>query len=115
MSTRPTTRRSARAYAILTSVALLVGALTVSQASAAPKFHASGSVNQVYVTGAAAGAQMSLLNPAGKAIKTQRANSLGGVLFRDVPAASGYRVRRAADGLKSPALTVHSDTAAPWN
>ncbi len=115
MSTRPKTRRTARAYAILTSVALLLGVMTVSRASAAPAFRAVGSVNQVYVTGLAPSAQMSLISPAGKAIKTQRANSLGGLLFRDVPAAAGYRVRRDADGVKSAALMVHNANPAPWN
>ena len=49
------------------------------------------------------------LTPAGQTLETQSANSLGGLLFRNVPPATGYRVRRDADGLKSGALTVHSD------
>jgi predicted acyl esterase len=90
--------------------------MTMSTASAAPAaFHAVGSVGQVYVTGLAANAQMSLLAPSGATLSTQRADSLGGLLFRNVPPAAGYHVRRVADGTRSGALTVHSDQAAPWN
>ena len=67
-------------------------------AAAAPTFTARGSVEQVYVTGARPGAQMSLLNSAGKTVATRKANSLGGVLFRNVPPGSGYRVRPSAGG-----------------
>ncbi|MDQ1476728.1 MAG: uncharacterized protein QOE62_1957, partial [Actinomycetota bacterium] len=116
MSKRPTTRRSAVALAMLMSVSLAIGLMTSIRASAAtPAFRAVGSANQVYVTGLAPSAQMSLVTPAGQTLKTQKANSLGGLLFRDVPPASGYRVRRVADGLQSGALTVHNNNAAPWN
>ena len=83
--------------------------------AATPTFRAVGSVEQVYVTGLAPSAQMSLLNPAGQTLKTQRANSLGGLLFRNVPPATGYHVRLVSNGLQSGALTVHSNNAAPWN
>jgi len=116
MSTRPTTRRSARAFAMLTSLTLVVGFMTAARASGSTAtFRASGSVNQVYVTGLAPSDQMSLVAPAGQTLKTQQANSLGGLLFRNVPPAAGYHVRRDADGLKSGPLTVYSDKAAPWN
>jgi predicted acyl esterase len=101
---------------MLMSVSLAIGLMTSIRASAAtPAFRAVGSANQVYVTGLAPSAQMSLVTPAGQTLKTQKANSLGGLLFRDVPPASGYRVRRVADGLQSGALTVHNNNAAPWN
>ncbi len=116
MSTRPTTRRSARAFAVLTSVSLVVGLTAASRASAStPAFSAAGSAKQVYVTGLAPSAQASLITPAGQTLKTQRADSLGGLLFRDVPPATGYRVRRVSDGVQSGVLTVHSEQAAPWN
>ena len=114
VSTRPTTRRSARAFAMLTSVSLVVGLMTATLASGAtPTFRAVGSANQVYVTGLAPSAQMSLVTPAGQTLKTQSANSLGGLLFRDVPPAAGYRVRRASNGQQSGALTVHSERRRP--
>ncbi|MDP9335488.1 MAG: CocE/NonD family hydrolase [Actinomycetota bacterium] len=95
---------------------VVAGSMTATRASAAtPAFRAVGSAKQVYVTGLAPSAQMSLLTPAGLTLKTQKANSLGGLLFRNVPPATGYRVRRDSDGLKSGTLTVHSEQAAPWN
>ena len=101
---------------MLTSVSLVVGLMTATHASAAtPTFRAFGSAKQVYVTGLAPSAQMSLVDSAGQTLKTQSADSLGGLLFRNVPPATGYRVRRVSDGLQSGALTVHSDQAAPWN
>ncbi len=58
---------------------------------------------------------MSLVTPAGQTLKTQSANSLGGLLFRERAAGQGYHVRRKSDGLQSGPLTVHSDQAAPWD
>ncbi len=101
---------------VLMSASLVAGSMAATPASAAtPNFRAVGSAKQVYVTGLAPSAQMSLITPAGQILKTQRANSLGGLLFRNVPPASGYRVRRDSDGLRSGMLTVHSEAAAPWN
>ncbi|HEY5173444.1 MAG TPA: hypothetical protein VIK54_17110, partial [Acidimicrobiia bacterium] len=95
---------------------LVVGLMTAIGASAAtPTFRAVGSAEQVYVTGLASSAQMSLIGPAGLTLRTQNADALGGLLFRNVPPAKGYRVRRASDGLESGALTVYSDQAAPWD
>ena len=84
--------------------------VTAASAAAAPTFTARGSVEQVYVTGLAPGAQMALLNSAGKTVATRKANSLGGLLFRDVTPGSGYRVRRAAGGDGSGPLTVLSSS-----
>src|SRR5690242_11574711 len=89
--------------------------MAATGASAAPSFSAHGSAEQVYVTGAAPGKPMSLIGPQGATLYTQSADSLGGVLFRDVPAASGYRVRAVSDGSESGPVTVHSDAAAPWD
>ncbi len=101
---------------MLASVSLVVGVMTATPASGStPPFQAVGSVGQVYVTGLAASAQMSLLTSAGQVLYTQHANSLGGLLFRKVPPAKGYRVRRDSDGVKSGPLTVHSEQAAPWD
>ena len=114
--TRPTIRRSAPVFAMLMSASLVAGSMAAARASAAtPTFRASASAKQVYVTGLAPSAQMSLIGPAGHTLETQSADSLGGLLFRNVPPANGYRVRRDSDGLKSGTLTVHSEQAAPWN
>ena len=80
-----------------------------------PNFSAVGSANQVYVTGLAPSAQMSLITPGGQTLHTQSADSLGGLLFRNVPPGKGYRVRLASDRTESGTLTVHTDRAAPWD
>jgi predicted acyl esterase len=76
---------------------------------------ATGSAEQVYVTGLAGGARASLLNSKGKVVYTQAADSLGGLLFRLVTPGSGYRVRLYPHGAESGPITVHSDAAAPWD
>jgi len=85
-----------------------------SGASAATSFTAAGSVEQVYVTGLGAGAAASLISPDGTTFSTQNADSLGGLLFRNVPPGEGYVVRDAG-GNESPALVVHNEDAAPWD
>ena len=92
---------------------LAVTAIIPAAASAAPSFTARGSVEQVYVTGLAPGAQLSLVNSAGTTVATRSASSLGGVLFRNVPPGSGYVVRPVAGGEASGPLTVLSTQPAP--
>jgi predicted acyl esterase len=114
--TRSATRRGAPIFALLMSASLVAASMAATHASAAtPAFRAAGSAKQVYVTGLAPSAQVSLIGPAGQTVKTQSANSLGGLLFRNVPPAAGYHVRRVSDGVQSGPLTVHSEQAAPWN
>ncbi len=86
-----------------------------SSAAATISFHAVGSVEQVYVTGLAPDAQMTLIGPRGQTLYTRNADSLGGLLFRNVWAASGYRVRLDSNGVESGPLTVYTDQAAPWD
>src|SRR5437763_5315019 len=104
---------------VLSTAVLLVALVAVLHASvataAAPTFPAVGSAEQVYVTGAAPNAQMSLLTSSGTTLYTQNANSLGGLLFRNVPPGKGYRVQLDPGGPKSPPITVHTDAAAPWD
>jgi predicted acyl esterase len=88
----------------------MVMGVTAASASA---YTARGSVEQVYVTGLAAGARMSLINGAGKTLATQQANAQGGLLFRNVAPGSGYRVRPAGGGTASGPLTVLSKEPAP--
>jgi uncharacterized protein len=97
-------------------VALSAGVLalmlaTAGNAAAATTFTARGSVQQVYVTGLAPAAQVTLVNGSGGTVATRQANSLGGALFRDVTSGSGYRVR--ASGQESDPLTVLSTQSAP--
>jgi uncharacterized protein len=83
--------------------------------AATPTFTAHGSAEQVYVTGLAANAGMTLIMPKGATLSSRQADSLGGLLFRNVPPGRGYRVRSDATGVESGSITVHSDAAAPWD
>jgi predicted acyl esterase len=93
-------------------VAFGVWLVTAASASA---FTAQGSAKQVYVTGLAPNAQVSLLNSTGANVYTQNADSLGGLLFRNVTPGTGYQVRLTSTGEASGPITVHSDAAAPWD
>ena len=97
-------------------VGLLAAVMTFALAGsalAAPSFKASGSVEQVYVTGAAAGATVELVDARGKTVAERKVNSLGASLFRDVKPGDGYRVR--IGGEQSDPLTVLTRQAAPPN
>ena len=76
-------------------------------------FTAHGSVEQVYVTHLAPGAEMSLLDREGRTIATKRATGQGGLLFRHVPPGTGYRVRLSGGGATSRPLTVLTTRPAP--
>jgi predicted acyl esterase len=94
----------------------LVGLMSAVPArAAAATFSAHGSAEQVYVTGLAPYEQMSLLTSTGTTLYTQSADSLGGLLFRNVPPGDGYRVQVYPGGAESGPITVHSDAAAPWD
>ena len=82
-----------------------------SSAVAAPSFTARGSAEQVYVTGAPAGASATLVDARGRKVETRQVNSLGGSLFREVKPGEGYRVR--IGGEESGPLTVLTTRPAP--
>jgi predicted acyl esterase len=101
--------RRARTAIIATFVLL---AATLAASASASAFTAKGSVDQVYATGLAPGAQVSLVRKSAT-LATQSANSLGGVLFRNVKPASNYRVRSGSE--ESSAVTVHTAADQPWD
>ncbi len=105
-------RRRARAGVI---VMLVAGALCLVAAASASAFSAHGSVEQLYVTGLAPNAQMSLLRSSGETVSTQTADSAGGLLFRTVTPEAGYRVRLASNGEESGPITVYTQAAEPWD
>jgi predicted acyl esterase len=105
-------RRRARIGAVATLVAAAVWLVAVASASA---FSAHGSVEQVYVTGLAPNAQMSLLRSNGKTVATQTADSLGGLLFRNVAPGRRYRVRLISSGEEVGPIVVHTQAAKPWD
>jgi hypothetical protein len=96
-------------------MALAFVVLTATASAATPTFNATGSAEQVSVTGLSPNVRMTLLNPRGRKIATQRADSLGGLLFRNVRPASGYHVRLYPRGAESGPITVYSDASAPWD
>jgi predicted acyl esterase len=104
----------AAAIALALSTCLVALPMTRFGASAQTAFTAAGSVDQVYATGLGGGEQATLINPDGTTFATQNADSLGGILFRNVPPGTGY-VLRDASGSQSAPLTVHDDSAAPWD
>jgi predicted acyl esterase len=107
--------RAARTALPALALACAFAGAASSASAATPSFSAQGSVQQVYVTGLAPNAQASLLAPSGRRVATQRADSLGGLLFRNVSPGSGYRVRLTRGGAGSGPLTVHSDQSTPWH
>jgi uncharacterized protein len=98
-------------------VASLLAAFVVclTMVASASAFTVRGSVEQVDVTGLPANAQASLLNSKGATVSTQEADSLGGLLFRDVKPGKKYRVQSASSGETSEPITVHNDKSAPWD
>jgi predicted acyl esterase len=105
-------RRRVRRGALATLAAATACLLASTTASA---FSANGSVEQVYVTGLAPGAEMSLLRSGGETVSTQSADSLGGLLFRGVAPGAGYRVRLLPGGEESGPITVQTQAASPWD
>jgi predicted acyl esterase len=55
-------------------------------------FKVGGSVEQVYVTGAGAGQDLSLVRSDNRGVAHAHADTHGSLIFRDVPAADAYRV-----------------------
>jgi uncharacterized protein len=105
-------RKSSCKAAVAATLVLAVILAVPAGASAVNSLAAHGSVNQVYVTGAQPGTQLTLLDRHGKPVGTAPVGSLGGALFRDVSAGKDYRVR-AADGSLSASVGVMRDQAAP--
>jgi predicted acyl esterase len=95
--------------------ALITGAGTAAAHASSPAFSVHGSAEQVYVTGLAGHERMALIGSTGHPVQTRQADSLGGLLFRNVKPGSGYRVRASAGGAQSGPITVYSTKSAPWD
>jgi hypothetical protein len=103
-------RRAVIAFAAMSLLgALAAGAATAKTAT----FVARGSVEQAYVTGVSPGARLVLVNRHHLAVQSQRADPLGGIVFRKVAPGAGYRVRAGAGGAESGPFTVMSTQSAP--
>jgi predicted acyl esterase len=96
------------------AAALLAALIPLALAAAAAQakgVDAHGSAEQAYAIGLRPSADVSLLNARGATIATRKADSLGGVVFRNVTPGKGYRVRQG--GSQSGRLTVFTDRPAP--
>ncbi len=107
--------RRLRPGALLAVALLAVLAAGAARASAhANAFLARGSAEQAYATGVPGGAQLQLIDRAGRAVESGRADALGGIAFRGVSSGSGYRIRLLGrGGGESQPFTVISDRPAP--
>ena len=92
---------------------LLVPGGVVAAGQAAPSFDAHGSVEQVYATGLSPGDRVTLYDGQGREVATKSADSLGGILFRNVAPGGGYTVGLASGGPRSAPLQVLTTQAAP--
>jgi predicted acyl esterase len=89
------------------------GAQSGTSTDSAASFAAHGSVEQVDVTGARAGARLGLWRGSNR-VQSKRADSLGGALFRSVAPGAGYRVVQPAPGAaRAKSITVLSTRPAP--
>src|SRR5436190_357126 len=102
-----------RARVFVAACALTFALMTTAAAAAQAAPEAHGSAEQVYVTGLAPAQQMSLFNAAGRKVATKKADSLGGLLFRNVKPGDGYRVRPSAGGADLGPVNVMSNQPAP--
>ena len=98
---------------VVVGCALLAWLAIAPGALAAAPFEAHGSVEQVYATGLRPGARMTLFDRRGSEVATKAADSLGGVLFRNVAPGGGYRVASPRRGPKSGPLQVLTTGSAP--
>jgi uncharacterized protein len=96
---------------VLALAALFLATATVASA-ASSSLTVLGGINQVEVTGAQPGARY-VLTDRGHVVAFRRAGSLGGIVFRDVPARPGYQVGPAPGGPRSHTVTVLSTRPAP--
>ena len=119
-------RRTIAPLAIVVSLAIVLSACSSSGSGSAhaakltkldlshagsATFTAGGSVGQVYVTGAPAGASLQLVHADGSVIAHAPADAHGSLIFRSVPVASGYRV---ATGTGTKLVASHDLTATSW-
>ena len=105
---------SLRIFVVTALVVTLFTGASGTTARAAADFTATGSVEQVYVTGASPGATLALRNANGERVATTTVNRLGGAIFYEVKPGTGYKVWQEGGGT-SGSLTVHTAAAEPWD
>src|SRR4051794_37855344 len=103
------TRLTALGLAVLIGFGLLPAASSGATPPDPAPFIARGSVHQVHVVGAAAHPALTLRRN-GTTIQSAETDDLGGYLFRNVDAGSGYTVRTASPSYESAPVRVLSAT-----
>ena len=105
---------SLRIVLVLAFVAALFAGASGTTAQAAADFTVTGSVRQVFVTGATPGTTLALRNADGVRVATTTVNRLGGAIFYEVKPGDGYRVRQSGGATSEP-VTVRTAAAKPWD
>jgi uncharacterized protein len=98
--------------AVVVAAVAVASVLTVSSSgvdAAPPTFVARGSVNQVWVIDLAPGATVDLLDGGDSLVDQGIADAQGSMLFREVPAGGGYRVRQGAEISEPLIVTTPTD------
>ncbi len=96
---------------LITALAVALALSAAAAQASGGRLVAHGSVQQVYATGLTPRAALSLLNRRGRVVATQRADALGGIVFRQVTPGAGYRLK--SGHARSAAVTVMPDRSAP--
>ena len=105
-------RRRTRLLAV--AIMLVTSVMSAAAAQAKSRVVAHGSVQQVYAVGLKPHAKVALLDRGGQVAATQKADGLGGIVFRDVTPGAGYRLRAgpktvgelaATEGVRAPSMT----------
>ena len=76
--------------------AAVAAVFLVAAPAAGAAVTARGSVGEAYVTGAAKGASVTLLDRRGKTVGAGKADRLGSKIFRDLAPGPGYRIKVGA-------------------
>jgi hypothetical protein len=101
-----------RTWLFAVTIALVAGLVSAAAAQAkGTAVVAHGSVQQIYAVGLKPHATVSLLSRRGHVVATQKADSLGGIVFRSLAPGTGYRLRTGAK--RSAAVTEMPDRSAP--
>src|SRR2546429_9950371 len=105
-------QRTVLALAVLLTAAAFASPAAAGTGHAAATFTARGSVEQVQVTGARAGARLSLVDRRGRQVGSRRADSPGGLLFRNGRPGAGYPGRQGS-GRSAPGTGLSVRSAPP--
>ena len=107
---RPT-RAPGAACLALAAICIWATLGAIPAAGAATSFTARGSADQAYATGVAPHARVSLVDSRGRTVRVAHADGLGGILFRNVTPARGYRI--VSGHHRSGSLRVYTTRPAP--